>query len=70
MSDCKIYKLEIARLRAKIRRLEQKIKDGQTEAAGIIHQADKIMSEHQPRGKWGYAQGSRRAAEAVYNRLK
>lgn len=61
---------KIGRLEAEVKRLQRIIREGQQEAAGIISQADEILSQHQPRGRWSFAKGAKRATEAILNRLK
>lgn len=63
-------KRKIRALKAEVKRLQRIIANGQAQAADIIQQADQVMARHQPRGKWSYAKGARRAATAVLNRLK
>lgn len=61
---------KIKALRNEVRRLQQIIANGQAQAAGIITQADDLLGEHQPRGKWAYATGARRSAKSILSRLK
>ena len=61
---------ENAILRRIIAKLEARIKKANIEAGAIIHDADKIMNEHQPRGKWSFAKGAKKSAIAISRKLR
>lgn len=83
-SNCSYLEHENAMLRAEIRRLEQEIRrlkeiirklrriieDAQKACQQLIDRADSIMSQHQPRGKWSFAKGSRATAQAILSVLR
>lgn len=53
-----------------INRLTRRIMAAKVLADKIIYRADKVMSIHQPRGKWSYVKGQKVAAAAVKNLLE
>jgi hypothetical protein len=74
--NCQYYISRIQKLQAEnktlrkiIAKLEARIREATIEANAIIHNADKIMSEHQPRGRWSFAKGAKRAAWVIRSLL-
>lgn len=59
----------IALLERKIKRLKEIIERAKVTCASIANNADKVMSEHQPRAKWAYAKAAKTAAQTIHNAL-
>ena len=59
----------ILRQQKEIKRLQKKIAQAQEACAVIIGNSDRILSQNQPRGRWAYATGAKRAAVAINDYL-
>lgn len=59
----------IKQQKAEISELKRRIASAQKTAATIQEKADKVMSEHQPRGTWSYFKGGKLAAQAISRAL-
>lgn len=56
---------QIELLKREIRRLRQILKNAKAVCSEIVDQANSIMSQHQPRGKWSFAKGAGRTATTI-----
>lgn len=59
----------IAFLEREIKRLKAIIDRAKVVCASIANNADKVMSDHQPRAKWAYAKAAKMAAQTVHSVL-
>lgn len=59
----------IALLQREVKRLKEIIERAKVVCVSIASDADKVMSEHQPRAKWAYAKAAKMAALTVYSVL-
>lgn len=62
-------RLEIAHLKQVIERLKIIIARAREAAAVYAGEADKVMSQHQPRPVWAYAKAVKAVAQNMYNLL-
>lgn len=64
-SNCQTQAAVIRRQQAEIIRLNRIIQQAGLVSAKIASDADNLMSQPLPRGKWAYAKGARQAAQAI-----
>lgn len=73
---CAIKDLQIIWLRQRIALLEREVKRlkaiiqrAKVICASIVNNADRVMSDHQPRAKWAFALAAKTAAQTIHNML-
>lgn len=60
-----IQRIRIRMLEREIERLRTIISNAKKTCGKIADNADQVMSEHQPRGKWSFAKGALQAARII-----
>lgn len=71
-SNCAVLQTEVNRLRLENKRLAERVKKLTFAIAQILKAceqvqdyAERIMAQHQPRGKWSFAKGAGKVAGAI-----
>lgn len=59
----------IQALQREVTRLKRIIAKAQAVCSKIADNADKVMSDHQPRAKWAYAKAAKTAAQTIHSAL-
>lgn len=68
-TNCQTLAKVIQQQQAEIIRLNRIIQQAGLTSAKIINEADNLMSQPLPRGKWAFAKGAKQSAEAIARRL-